>query len=273
MPAKQRMVLFLLRLGLGGLILVGPVLTRILGRDYRIGIGVDRVFQHPPVQQPYHPVGIARHLRVVRDDDKRSAALAHAVSHELERPCAGLYVQVAGGFVGEDYLRVADQRARDAYALLFAARHLVGRVVHSVNQTHRLNHLAGAAVPDLFGHAAVCQRHCDVLQRVIRREQVVRLEHESDVTQSEVDQFVLAHALDMAAEYYYLAARGVVKSRQHVKQRTFARTRAADYRAELARHYVERHVLQRVGAACALAERLAHVHHADYRPGGFLCAF
>ena len=147
-------------------------------------------------------------------------------------------------------------------------------VVHAVCQTDPAKLLLGDLLC-LGGRAAAHhgQTLHDVLERRAVLEQVVRLEHESDVTQSEVDQFVLAHALDMAAEYYYLAARGVVKSRQHVKQRTFARTRAADYRAELARHYVERHVLQRVGAACALAERLAHVHHADYRPGGFLCAF
>ena len=43
--------------------------------------------------------------------------------HDLD---AGLRVEVAGRLVGEDDLRLADQRARDRDALLLAARELAG---------------------------------------------------------------------------------------------------------------------------------------------------
>ena len=184
-------------------------------------------------------VGIARHLRVVRDHYQRRAALAHAVHHQLERPRAGLYVQIAGGLVGKYYLRIGYQRARYAHALLFAAGHLVGRVVHAVLEPHRLYHAPRALFPHPPRHAPVRQRHRHVVQRVIRREQVVRLKHEPHMLEPERHQFVLAHALYMPAQYHYLAARGMIQPRQHVQQRRFARARPPDYRAELARHYIK----------------------------------
>ena len=52
-------------------------------------------------------------------------------------------VQVAGGLVGQQQARPADQRAGDGDALLLAARELVGQVVQPLAQPDLLEHLAG----------------------------------------------------------------------------------------------------------------------------------
>ena len=53
--------------------------------------------------------------------------LAVELAEELHDLVAGLRVEVAGGLVGQDQLRVVDQRAGDGHALLLAAGQLVGQ--------------------------------------------------------------------------------------------------------------------------------------------------
>lgn len=47
-------------------------------------------------------------------------------------------IQVAGGFIGKYHLRIGNKGAGNAHALLLAAAHFIGTVVHALAQSHLL---------------------------------------------------------------------------------------------------------------------------------------
>jgi len=55
---------------------------------------------------------------------------------EIHDVQACLAVQVAGGLIGQDQLRVGDQGARDGNPLLLTSRELTGVVVQPILQTN-----------------------------------------------------------------------------------------------------------------------------------------
>ena len=73
-------------------------------------------------------------------------------------------IQRAGGLISQNDRRVAHQRPRDGYALLLAARKLVGLVFQLIAQPHLLQHLAGPAVALGAGDARIDQRHLHIFQ-------------------------------------------------------------------------------------------------------------
>src|SRR5262245_4056311 len=79
-------------------------------------------------------------LAVVRGDEDSRAARIHLTKHvhDFERQ---IRIEVAGRLVGEDELRIVDERARDRHALLLATRELLGKCVHSMLQSDPLHHL------------------------------------------------------------------------------------------------------------------------------------
>ena len=65
----------------------------------------------------------------MRDHDESYLLIFGQLQHTVQYLLAGFRVQVAGGFICKNYLRVADKCAGDANALLLAAAHLGGQVV------------------------------------------------------------------------------------------------------------------------------------------------
>ena len=80
-------------------------------------------------------------LQVVGDDDQRDAAVRVERLQQVHHLGPADAVQVAGRLVGEDHLRVADQRPGDRHPLLLAAGELVGRVVEPVAHADRAQRL------------------------------------------------------------------------------------------------------------------------------------
>ena len=81
-------------------------------------------------------------LGVVGDHDDE--AVAGNVAQQVHDLNAGLGVQGAGGFVGEQDLGVVDEGARDGDALHLAARHLRGLLVDVVLQANARQCVEGA---------------------------------------------------------------------------------------------------------------------------------
>ena len=77
-------------------------------------------------------VGMGGDRRVVRDQDDRQAILAVEVAEEVEDLLAGLGVEVAGGFIGDQERAPVDQRPGDRDPLLLPAREPGGLVVEAV---------------------------------------------------------------------------------------------------------------------------------------------
>ena len=87
-----------------------------------LGGGLGQLVDDLAVGEEQHPVGVGRGHRVVGDHHDGLAEVGHGLAHEAEDLGAGPRVEVAGGLVGEDDLRLAGQGAGHGHALLLAAR-------------------------------------------------------------------------------------------------------------------------------------------------------
>ena len=170
-------------------------------------------------------VGVRGDLRVVGDQHHGVAVVAQPLE-QGEDFLAGLRIQRAGGFVGEQDRRMVDQRARDGHALLLPARKLAGQVVDAVFQPHGFQRCAGYLAL-FFGRAPpsalVHHRQHHVVQRRKARQQVVGLEDKAQFAAADAGHFsavVFAHIL---AGQDVLTVAGAVHAGQDIEQRAFAR--------------------------------------------------
>ena len=122
----------------------------------------------------------ARQLRIVRDHDDGGAHLVDALQqvHDLARHQR---IEVARGFVGEHQLGVAGNRARDRHTLLLAAGQLRRHMIHARGQADDLQRVGDALVTFGIFHAAVAQRHIDVVVDIEVGHQIEALEDEADL--------------------------------------------------------------------------------------------
>jgi hypothetical protein len=63
-------------------------------------------------------------------------------------------IEIAGGFIGEKYLWLLDERSCDRHTLLFTAGEIVRAVIHAVAQTQPLQNLL-RTTPSFTGQAAI----------------------------------------------------------------------------------------------------------------------
>ena len=91
-------------------------------------------------------------VHVVRRDQHRDADFVEALEdvHDLDRE---VRVEVAGRLVGDQQRRLADDRARDADALLLAGRQLDRTVLLAAEQAHLVERGAHALADLLLRHA------------------------------------------------------------------------------------------------------------------------
>src|SRR5262245_10576455 len=124
--------------------------------------------------------GAVRDGALVRDEHDR---VARAVQRVEEREDLGARraVEVAGRLVREQEARVRDERARDRDTLALTARQLAGAVRAALREPHALEGLARAPVALAGADARVDQRHLDVRERRLPRQQRKGLEDEADV--------------------------------------------------------------------------------------------
>src|SRR6185437_8052336 len=92
------------------------------------------------------------------------------------------FVQIAGGFVGEDDAGVVDERARNADALLLAARELGGQVGGAIGEADLTESCGRLA---LVRHAMEMLREHDVFQCREIGDEMELLEYESDLFSAE----------------------------------------------------------------------------------------
>ena len=83
-----------------------------------------------------HPIARFRNGRIMRHQQQRLLLLAHQVGQEGEHARRVGGVQVSGGFVGQNDLRIVRQCPGDRHALLFAAAEVLRRAVQLVYQPH-----------------------------------------------------------------------------------------------------------------------------------------
>ncbi len=114
----------------------------------------------------------------MRDEHERRAALAIEPKHQLRHLQPARIVEIAGGLVGHQQLRLAGEGAGDRHALLLAAGKLL-RIMRpppgeadAVEPVRSLRHRIGGA--------RELERQHHVLERGQRRQELERLEYEPE---------------------------------------------------------------------------------------------
>ena len=101
---------------------------------------------------------------------------------EVENLFAGLFIEIAGGFIGQQHRGSVDEGSRNGNPLAFATREFSGTVVQSMPEPEGLQ--AFLSVPGDVKHrlGADESRKRGVFKDGQFREQVVELEDESNIT-------------------------------------------------------------------------------------------
>ncbi len=173
----------------------------------------------------------------------------------------GLAVEVAGGLVADQQLRVGHDRARDRHALLLAAGELARLVLGAVGQADHVERDADVLAPLRLAQFRQQQRQFDVAFGGEHRHQVVELEHEADIARAPFRQLPGRELVDAAAADQDLARGGLVEAADQVQQRGLAGARGPHQRHEVALGDVEREPLQHRHLLLAALVDLAHVAH------------
>src|SRR5690606_12581870 len=133
-------------------------------------------------------------------------------------------VQVAGGLVRENQLRLAHQCPGNGDALLLAAGELVGQMPCPVRQSDALQRGRHATAPLGTAHPALPQRTLDVLADIEVIDEVEALEDETDAAAAQLRELLLAVAGHVLAEEPVVPAVRAVEQAQDVQQRRLAAT-------------------------------------------------
>ena len=129
------------------------------------------------------------------DGSTRQRATRRAAKHVGGRG----RVEVAGGLVGQDEGRLADERAGYRDALLLPSGQLAGSVVDPVGQSHPLQREQSACLALLATDAGVDQRQLHVAPGRHGRQEVELLEDEADPPIADLGQLGLVHRADVLA--------------------------------------------------------------------------
>ena len=133
-------------------------------------------------------------------------------------------VEVAGRLVGEQQLRLVDQRARDRDALLLAAGELARLVLLAPREAHDREALSRLllALARRVAVRGVDQRQLDVLERRRAGEQVERLEDEADLPVPDLGALVAVEPGDVDPVEKVAARRGPVEAADDVHEGALA---------------------------------------------------
>src|SRR5690606_35584428 len=143
-----------------------------------LGGGVVELAGGPAVRQQEDVVGTGGGPRIVGDHDDGLAVVVDRGPQQSQHLATAGGVEVAGGLVRDDDVRVRDERAGDGDTLLLAARELVRTVVQAVGQSQPVDDATDESAVDRPSGQLRGQE--DVLLRRHRGHQVEGLEDEAD---------------------------------------------------------------------------------------------
>ena len=165
---------------------------------------------------------MVRDVYIVRDHDDRDALVVQR-PEQLHDLCAGLAVQCAGRFVGEQNFRIIDNGARNGDTLTLTAGKLVGLEIHAVAEPDAFQRANGTLAALLFRHARVEQGERNVFDGALPRQQVEALKNEADGMQANLRELFFAAADDVLTRKDVRSGGRQVETADDVHQRRFAR--------------------------------------------------
>ena len=155
------------------------------------------------------------------DEDHGVALFVQFLKHPQHLP-AGMGVQRACRFVGQNDGRVADKGAGDGHTLLLAAGELVGLVPELAAQTHLFQRCDGAAAALAAAHACVDEGDFHVFQQGQLGQQIILLEDEAQLLVPDGRQLTAVHLADVAAVQQIPAVGGHIQTADDVHAGGFA---------------------------------------------------
>ena len=214
-------------------------------------------------QQP--AVRTRRQFRVMGRDQHGCAGPVADVHDQFRDPGAGLFVEIAGGLVGEDHPRLVRDRPGDGDPLLLAAGHLGRQVVRPFPDPEGVEQfprpLDGIAGPRNL------ERHRHVLQCGQVRQQVERLEDEADVLRTEPREALLVEAGQGGAGDLDGARGRVVESREQAEEGGLSTPRRSPDADDFARGNRQVESAQDGEVAVAAPDRLLKAGRLDHHDG------
>src|SRR5258707_2729577 len=205
--------------------------------------------------EPDFPAAAAGDRLVVGHENERRVRFRVHLEHEVDHARAGRGVEIPGGLVGKEELRLRDEGARERHALLLAARERLRVMPQPLRETHPREHFRRPVRRARFARELEGQHH--VLQRVQRRQQLERLEHEAEQPRAERRAPVLVEPEEIRAVQPYRGRARRIEAREQPEKGRVSGARGADDRHRFARHDLERNVLrngQLVSARRAVGE-------------------
>jgi hypothetical protein len=214
--------------------------------------------------QAQNAVGMARQIGTVGDQDQGLAEPAYQLVQQFRHPVAGGRIQVAGGFVGQNQVRLVNQGAGHGDPLLLPAGQRVGETVPITGQIDGREHVRHGAVSRAAPPPQQLQRQAQVFRHRQGGQQVEELEHEADVPAAQQRAFPFAEGGDVDAAHLEAAGLGAVDAADQVEQGGFARAAAAHQRHRLAGGDFQRGIRQHVVPAARFGIAVAYALQAHH---------
>ena len=172
-------------------------------------------------------------------------------------------VEVPGGLVRQDHRRPVTSARAIATRCCWPPDSSTARGAAGPPSPSRASARGRAAVALVPADARVQQRHGHVLQRARPRQQVERLEDETDRAVADPGELVVGEARHGGPGEPVRAGRRAVQAAEHVHERATSRIPRADDRQELAGGDVEVHALEGLDLQASRAVGLADAAHLD----------
>ena len=241
------------------------VARNVLGERPHVVVG--RVGDHLFGRADLHELAVLHDRDVVAHLDRLQEVVGdedHGLVHDALEPeqlvlhlAPDQGVEGAERLVEQHDIRVDRECARQADALLHAARELARVVALPAGQSDQLEHFLRLFAPLDPGHALDLQPVGDVVDDPAMGQQAEVLEHHGHLVPPEVDQLALAHRGHVGAVDHDLPRGRLHQPRDAAHQRRLAAAREAHDHEGLALPHLEGHVLDRDDVAGALLHLLA----------------
>jgi hypothetical protein len=157
---------------------------------------------------------------IVCGHQQRDTFIGGNVEKELKYGRAGVFVERAGGFVGQQDFGVVHERTADGRTLTFATGELLNLLIQAVGESGAL----GKKMQSLVGEDAIGSRSYGRDQAILSERQVgdevVKLEDETDFVTKQLEQVAMAIHFDAVDND--VAAVGCVESAEEMEESAFA---------------------------------------------------
>ncbi|MCZ7573990.1 MAG: hypothetical protein M5U01_36020 [Ardenticatenaceae bacterium] len=172
-----------------------------------------------PINNPIDMISLSSHLTTVRCNQECLPYLINKLQQKLEDSASNLIVQVPSRFVRENQHCPTYQRPGNRHSLLLTSRELIRKNIATVSQTDLIKQIK-SRLPVTTGTAAKLKRQRNILKNSQRRDQIKKLEDESNTVPPEERPFTLAEARQRHPTDEHITARRNIDPTDKVEERT-----------------------------------------------------